>query len=151
MAYKVYAAFIASLGVALFLASSESFGRSGAANGGRSASTHSTSHRSVARSRHHHLERHTGAFFLTDGGFLYNSPDGEPAVVITQPQSDDANFTCTYDIPWDWAHRCPPFVSSSNPPAKPAVRAYVPGCPAQTVSVPLGDGKEQTVNIVRCY
>jgi hypothetical protein len=151
MAYKVYAAFIASLGVALTLASSESFGRSGAANAGRSASTPSTSHRSVARSLHHHHGRNTGAFWPAAGGFFYNPPSAEPKVDISEPQSGDVHYTCTYDIPWDWAHRCPPFVSSSEPPSAPVVRAYVPGCPAQTVTVPLGDGKEQTVNIVRCY
>ena len=151
MAYKVYAAFIASLGVALTLASSESFGRSGAANAGRSASTHSTSHRSVARSLHHHHGRNTGAFWPAAGGFFYNPPNGEPELDITQPQSGDVHYTCTYDIPWDWAHRCPPFVSSSEPPSAPVVRPYVPGCPAQTVTVPMGDGKEQTVSIVRCY
>ena len=151
MAYKMYAAFIASLGVALTLASSESFGRSGAASDGRSASTHSISHRSVARSLHHHHGRNTGAFWPAAGGFFYNPPNGEPNVDITQPQSGDVHYTCTYDIPWDWAHRCPPFVSPSEPPSAPVVRAYVPSCPAQTVTVPMGDGKEQTVSIVRCY
>src|SRR5271169_4348314 len=147
MAYKMYAAFIASLGVALTLASSESFGRSGAANAGRSAATHSTSHRSVARSLHHYHGRNTGAFWPAAGGFFYNLPNGESKVDITQPQSGEIHHTCTDDIPWDWAHRCPPFVSSSEPPSTPAVRPYVPGCPAQTVTVPMGDGKEQTVNI----
>jgi hypothetical protein len=150
MAYKVYAAFIASLGVALTLASSESFGKSGAASGGRSASTHSKSHRSIARSQHHH-SRNTGAFWSAAGGFFYNPPNSEPNVDITQPQSGNVHYTCTYDIPWDWAHRCPPLVSPSEPPSGQVGRPYVPGCPAQAVTVPTGDGKEQTVNIVRCY
>ena len=150
MAYKMYAVFIASLGVALTVASSESFGRSGAANAGRSASTHSTSHPSIARSQHRH-GRNTGAFWTAAGGFFYNPPNGEPNVDITQPQSGDVHYTCTYDIPWDWAHRCPPFVSPSERPSAPVVRPDVPGCPAQTVTVPMGDGKEQTVSIVRCY
>jgi hypothetical protein len=150
MAYKMYAAFIASLGVALTLASSESFGRSGAASGGKSALTHSTSHPSIARSQHHH-GRNTGAFWSAAGGFFYNPPTGEPKVDVTQPQSGDVHYKCTYDIPWDWAHRCPPFVSPSEPSSAPVVRPYVSGCPAQTVTVPMGDGKEQTVSIVRCY
>jgi hypothetical protein len=151
MAYKMCAVFIASLGVALALASSGSFGRSGAANAGRSASTHSTSHRSVARSLLHHHGRNTGAFWPAAGGFFYNPPNGEQNVDITQPQLGDVHYTCTYDIPWDWAHRCPAIVGSSEPPSAPVVRPYVPGCPAQTVTVPMGDGKEQTVSIVRCY
>ena len=151
MAYKMYAVFIASLGVALTLASSGPFGRSGAANAGRPASTHSTSHRSVARSLRHHHGLNTGAFWPAAGGFFYNPPNGEPTVDFPQPQSGDVHYMCTYDIPWDWAHRCPPIVGSSEPPSAQVVRPYVPACPAQTVTVPTGDGKEQTVNIVRCY
>src|SRR5664280_784056 len=55
------------------------------------------------------------------------------------------HYTYTYDVPWDAVHRYPPVVS----PSEPVVRPYVPGCPAQTVTVPMGDGKEQTVTIVR--
>jgi hypothetical protein len=40
-------------------------------------------------------------------------------------------FTCTYDIPWDWAHRSPP----PEPPFAPAARA--PSC-------------DQTITTVRC-
>jgi hypothetical protein len=38
---------------------------------------------------------------------------------------------------------------SSNDRSKLA-RAYELGCPAQTVTVPGADGKDQTINIVRC-
>ena len=40
-------------------------------------------------------------------------------------------FTCTYDIPWDWAHRSPP----PEPPFAPTARA--PSC-------------DQTITTVRC-
>ncbi|MGA7114700.1 MAG: hypothetical protein WBY77_19980, partial [Pseudolabrys sp.] len=47
----------------------------------------------------------------------------------------DANrFTCTYDIPWDWAHRCPPIANPPEPPLAPAARA--PSCAPQPVTVP---------------
>lgn len=54
------------------------------------------------------------------------------------------HYTYTYDVPWDWAHRYPPAVIPSE-------RAYVPECPEQTVTVAGKGGKEQTVNIIRCY
>ena len=47
----------------------------------------------------------------------------------------DANrFTCTYDIPWDWAHRCPPIANPPELPLAPAARA--PSCAPQPVTVP---------------
>ena len=61
----------------------------------------------------------------------------------------DANrFTCTYDIPWDWAHRCPLIANPPEPPLAPAARA--PNCAPQTVTVPGSDGKDQTITMVRC-
>ena len=32
-------------------------------------------------------------------------------VVVAPPlkQSDDLRYTCVYDIPWDYVHRCPQF------------------------------------------
>jgi hypothetical protein len=100
MMYKVYAAFIMSLSVALTLASP------GAAH---------------------------------DGGLN---------VDVYRPTSGDIHFTCTYDVPWDWVHRCPPVVSPPEPPPLPVVRA--PGCLPQAVTVPGADGKDQTVSMVRC-
>jgi hypothetical protein len=47
--YKLYAAFLMSLGIALALASDQAFG---GPKGGVSASPHSTFHRSFARSHH---------------------------------------------------------------------------------------------------
>jgi len=57
-------------------------------------------------------------------------------------------FTCTYDIPWDWAHRCPPIPAAPEPPLAPAARA--PSCVPQSVTVPGSDGKDQTITMVRC-
>lgn len=150
MAYKMYVAFTASLGIALALASSESFGGSGTANDRRSASTHSISHPLIARSLKHHHGRNRRVFGSAGGGFFYNQPNGEPLLDVTQPQSGDLQYTCTYDIPWDWAHRCPPFAPPSEPASAPVVRQYAPGCPVQTITIPMGDGKERTVSIVRC-
>jgi hypothetical protein len=69
---------------------------------------------------------------------------------VAVPTSGGAQFTCTYDLPWDWVHRCPSVVSPAERSSYPVVRPSAPGCPAQTVTVPTGSGKEQTVTVVRC-
>ncbi len=69
-------------------------------------------------------------------------------VDVDRPISRDTPFACTYDVPWDWVHRCPPFVSPLDPPSPPVVLR--PGCLTQSVTVPGADGKDQTVTIVRC-
>jgi len=149
MMYKVYAAFLMCLGIAITLASNQAFGGSRAGHGGVSASTHSTFHRSFARL--HHRGRHRGAFF--PGDFFwgpYDQPYADVAPPISGPITNDTNYTCKLNFPWDWAHRCPPssFESAAQPPSPPM--AYVPGCAKQTVTVPGADGKDQTVNVVRC-
>jgi hypothetical protein len=154
MMYKVYAAFIMSLSVALTVASNQALGGSGAVHGAVSASTHSPFHPSVTRSPNHHNGRNRGIFFPAAEGFFWDPSNGEPNVDVTPPisgpTSGDINYTYKYDVPWDWAHRYPPsfFASPPKPPSPPV--AYVPGCPAQTVTVPGEDGKDQTVSIVRC-
>ena len=67
-----------------------------------------------------------------------------PLAGVSQPPSNDARVTYTYDVPWDWAHRFPPAVAPSD-------RPYVSSCPAESVTVPGADGAEKTVNIMRCY
>jgi hypothetical protein len=138
MAYKMYAAFIASLSVALTIASNETFARS--ASRGGFTSTHSISHPSVAHSLRHRRRNNVGTLWPAVGDFFYGPSNGEPGVDFTQPTSGDI----PYDVPWDWAHRYPPVVIPSE-------RPYVPSCPTETVTVPGLDGKEQTVSIMRCY
>jgi hypothetical protein len=65
-------------------------------------------------------------------------------VDATQPVSGDVQYSNTYAFPWDWAHRFPPAVILSE-------RPYVPSCPTEAVTVSGRDGKEQTVNITRCF
>jgi hypothetical protein len=152
MMHRMYAtAFIASLSVALTLAPNESFGRSGAAPGGKSASTHSASSPSAMRPRVHanfssrrdHGKRNAGwALWATAGGFdginqNLQPSDFEPNVDVARSISQ--HVTYTYDFPWDAVHRYPPVVR------------YASGCRSQTVTVPRGGGKMQSVNIVRCY
>ena len=146
--YKVYAAFIMSLSVAL--ASNQAFGGSGAAHGGVSASAHSGFHPSVVRLPHRHNGRNFGTFFPVVGDSFLGSSNGEPNLGVPQPMSGDITYTYKYDVPWDWAHRFPPgfFADPPKPPSPPV--AYVPGCPAQTVTVLGADGKDQTVTMVRC-
>jgi hypothetical protein len=144
MAYKMCLAFIASLSIALTLPSNETFARSGAAPRAGVTSTHSISRPSVAHSLRHHRRSNVGTLWPAVGDFFYGPSNGEPMVDVTQPRSGDTHYTYTYDVPWDWAHRFPPVVTSSE-------RPYVPSCPAETVTVPGHDGKDQTVSIMRCY
>ena len=79
-------------------------------------------------------------------GGINVGPYGGIDVDVYRP--GDIRFTCTYDIPWDWVHRCPPVFSPPNPPAPSIVRT--PSCLPQTVTVPGADGKDQTVTVLRC-
>ena len=147
MTLKMHGALIASLSlVALTFATNETFARSGvapaAAHGGGPAPP------SVAPSLRHHRGNRVGAFWPAAGGLFYDPSIGQAPVDLAQPTSRDMNYNYThtykYDVPWDWAHRYPPAVIPSE-------RAYVPQCPEQTVTVAGKGGKEQTVNIIRCY
>jgi len=152
MKHRMYAAaFIASLGIALTFAPNESLGRSGAASGGKSASGHSASHSSAMRSGvranfsslRDHRQRNAGwALWPTAGGFYGINQSSQPSNVdpnVDATRSISQHITYTYDVPWDAVHRYP------------RVYEYASGCRSQTESVPRGDGKKQSVNIVRCY
>jgi hypothetical protein len=153
MCNKMYAALIMFFSVALTIASNQAFGESGAIH--KSRSTHSAFHPTVTLSLDHHRGRHTGAHHrgrnigTAVGGFFFGPANAQPEVVVTEPQlSGETPYTCSLDIPWDFVHRCP---SPPEPASGPDVIPFVtPGCPAQHVTVPMGDGKEQTVTIVRC-
>ena len=152
MMYKVSAAFIMSISVVLALASNQAFGQSGAALGGRAASV-STFHPSVTRSPHHRIGHNRGAFFPTNGGFFWGPSNGVPNVEVAQPTgpiSGDFNYPYKNDFPWDWAHRYPPSLFATPPEPIPPPVSYRPGCAAQTVTVPGTDGKDQTINMIRC-
>jgi len=146
MTSRMYGALIGCLAVvALMLTANETFARSGAAFRGGVTPTHSFSHSAAVHGFRHRNQRNNAAFFwpgVEDYG--YGSPGGEPLVGGTQPTSSDIHYTETYDVPWDWAHRYPPAVAPSDKP-------YVPGCPAENVTVPGHGGQEQTVSIMRCY
>ena len=149
MMNKVYAVLILSLGATV--AASHAFGGPGTGHAVASAAAHSSVHPSITRSPHHHPGRTVGNFFPATGGFIWNSqPDEAIAPVVSGPISGDINYTYKYDVPWDWAHRYPPgFLGSPPAPLAPSV-SYTPGCPAQTLTVPGADGKNQTVTVVRC-
>jgi hypothetical protein len=160
MTYKMYVAFIASLSVALTVVSNQSFGRSGAAHSGKSASTHSAFHPSAVRPKSHtnakslrrHHERNPGwAIWPTAGGFYGFDQSLQPSNVerdVDATRSVSEHITYTYDVPWDAAHRYLPAEKVNQPIVR--VYEYVPGCRSQTETVPRGDGTEQTVNMVRC-
>jgi hypothetical protein len=144
MAYKVYGALVASLGaIALLFAAGETIARPATAHGAGFAPTHSISRPHLAQSLRHRGRNRVGAFWPGVGGF-YDGPDGAPMVDATPPASGDVHYTYTQDVPWDWAHRYPPAVAPSD-------RPYVSSCPAESVTVPGRDGKDQVINITRCY
>jgi hypothetical protein len=156
MISKVRAALVTSLGVALAFASSQALAQG--APGVRPAPIHSTvrsavaHHHHIGRNDNHRIGRDVGTFF--PGGFFWGSSNMQPNVEVAQPLSapitGDIHYTYKYDVPWDWAHRYPPsfFASPPEPPAPPM--AYRSGCPAQAVTVPGADGKDQTITVVRC-
>ncbi len=146
MTYKMYGALIASLGVlALMLAADEASARSGAGHRGGFASAHSRFHPAFAHSFRHRRQNDFGTFWPDDGSYFDGPSTGEPLADAPPPASGDMHYTQTYDVPWDWAHRYPPAVTPSE-------RPYVPGCASETVTVPGGhEGKDQAVNIMRCF
>ena len=150
MAYRRYAALLASLSaVALILATNETFAASAAAHGGGALAAHPAFRPSVGRSLHHHRGRNGAAFWPGYYGpwdDSYGPSYGEPDIGIAPPPSGDIHYTYTNDFPWDAVHRFPPMVA-------PSARPYVQECTAQTVTVPRHEGAEQTVNVnvMRCY
>jgi hypothetical protein len=161
MAYKMYAAFIASLSVALTLASNETFGGPGVGqernvNGEQSISGdihYRYTYEPLWDAAHQYpsvisvagQERNVPALGPAAGGFFYGPGSGEQSI------SGDIHYRYTYEPLWDAAHQYPSVISPSETvgsPSEPVARAFVPGCRVQTVTVP--DSKEQTVNIVRC-
>jgi hypothetical protein len=104
--------FIASLSVvALVLATGETFADPGVARGAGVAPSR-PGFPSFPRSMNHH-QRRGGGFFPGVGGVFYGlAPDAVDEPVVVAPplkQSDDLRYTCVYDIPWDYVHRCPQF------------------------------------------
>src|SRR4030095_9655813 len=98
---------IASLSaVALVLAAGETFANPVGAPGGPAAS------RGGPGAAHGGPGAGTVGGFFPAGGYYYG-----PAATIDEPvavapplkQSDDLRYTCVYDIPWDYVHRCPQF------------------------------------------
>ena len=98
---------IASLSVVtLVLAASEALADPGAAHGAGVAAQRPAF---PSFPRHHH---HGGGFWPAGGGVFYGLPNAvdEPVAVAPEPKrSDDLRYTCVYDIPWDYVHRCPQF------------------------------------------
>jgi hypothetical protein len=142
MTHRMHGALVASLSlIALTFAADETFARSGVAG---AAHARGPAAASVAPSLRHHRGNRAGAFWPAAGGFFYDPSIGQAPTDFAQPASRDMHYTYTYDVPWDWAHRYPPAVIPSE-------RAYVTECPEQTVTVLGKGGKEQTVNIMRCY
>ena len=141
----MYGVLVASLGlVTLMLAANETSARPGPAARAGVVARHSISNPSVAHLLRRHRRNIAGIFWPATADFSYGPSDGEPLADTTRPASDNVHYTYTYDVPWDWAHRYPPAVAPSD-------RPYVSSCPTENVTVRGRDGKEQTVNVTRCY
>ncbi len=144
MTHRTFGALVASLSIAaLVLAANEAAARTGTGSRGGVAS-HSTYHHSAAQSRRHRQGNNFGTFWPAVGGYYDGPSIVEPMVDATQPAPGDLQYTNTYAIPWDWAHRFPPAVIPSE-------RPYVSSCPTEAVTVTGRGGKEQTVNVTRCF
>jgi hypothetical protein len=154
MTSKVSAAFVMSVGVALALLSSETFGASATAPAPASPSTHTPFVRPLTRTHDHRIGRNIGPFRPLVGSPFWGPWNGQRDLELAQPVAGDRNYNFTYkfDVPWDWAHRYPPsfFESPAMPSPPPSPVFYNPGCPAQTVTVPSASGAQQTVSIIRC-
>ncbi len=130
------------------LATNEASARSGGGARSGVVATHPFAAPFIARHRHRFNNGafNGGAFWPGAGDYgNYGYTDGGSyAAISTQPVYDGPRYTCTADIPWDWAHRCPPAVVPSDKP-------YAPSCPTEVMKFPGRDGTEQTVNVTRCY
>jgi len=139
----MFGALVASLSAAaLVLAANEVSARTG--TGSRGLSSHSISHRSAAQSFRHHRRNDLGIYWPAVGDYYDGASGVQPMVDATQPAPGDLQYTNTYAVPWDWAHRFPPV-------AVPSERPYVSSCPTEAVTVTGRGGKEQIVNITRCF
>ena len=141
-------AVVATLSLAaLILATNDTSARSGGGARGAVAAARPFPAPFIARHRHHFNGGafNGGAFWPGIGDYGYYGPtDGGSYAAVTAPAYDGPRYTCTGDIPWDWAHRCPPAVVPSDKP-------YAPSCPTEVMKFPGRDGTEQTVNVTRCY
>jgi hypothetical protein len=149
MMYRVSGALVASIGaVTLLLAANAAVARSGAAvhAGFAPVHSHGASRPAIAHALKHRRrnDNGVGGFWPGWGDDYSYGPTGEPLLDNSGSAVPDLRATCTYDIPWDWVHRCPPAVVPSE-------RAYAPSCSNEAVTVPGSDGKESTVNVTRCY
>jgi hypothetical protein len=138
---------IASLsGLALLLATGETFAAGPGAGHGGAFTAHPAFRPGTGRTFGHHRGRNVGAFWPGWGDGYYGSTPAEPGVDAAAPASGDVHYTYTYDVPWDQVHRFPPNVVPSD-------RPYVQECTTQTVTVPRHGGSDQTadINIMRCY
>jgi hypothetical protein len=149
MMRQVCATFIASLSVAFILTSNQAFGQSGGVLAASPPHHHNFFPHQHRIFPHHHNRRNLGTFFPAVGGFFGEPFNSQPNLNLDVRQTiTDGIYTCTYDIPWDWVHRCPPIVNPPVPPPSPV--AFRPGCTGQTVTVPGSDGKDQTITMLRC-
>ena len=134
MLCKVGAVFAMFLSVAFSLAFNQAFAQSGPTHhSGSFAAKHSPHHRFP----HHIHHRRNKGFFPAIGGFWGMPYDGfgvDAYAPTYAPTFDVTRYTCTYDIPWDWVHRCPPLPAYPEPPFVPVVRG--PACVPQVVTVP---------------
>ena len=147
MTHRTLAALAAAGAIALALATTETIARTGGVGAAAAPHAGAGTARHVRHGLHgirHHNGFNGGAYWPGYGdAYGATTPTDAPiAAPLKGPLSgpDEVRYTTTQEVPWDWAHRCPPNVTPSD-------RPYVPGCGAEVVNV--GGGK--TVNVIRCY
>jgi hypothetical protein len=149
MATRRYTAgIIIFFGLALTLAPNETFARSGgsAGSGGSSAGSGASGGSSSSRSS----RVQTSAVHTNEGRLRHHRRNG-----FFNP-----GFVYPVTVPTEVVHDDLPVENNPSPPA-PVAPEIVPrrvnfvevhmGCHTETVTVPWDNGKEHSVNIVRCY
>jgi len=156
----VVAGVIAACGLALVIPV-ETFAKSGGATGrsgsfgGRSAASHSSLPAKSLNSPSSGMQRHAHARSLIHRNHLAHRHNFGRGVAWAAGGFYSTN---PYYVPWDVVHQTPPADAYPSAPADitlpPPSPQYVDTaprrCTTETVSVPGSDGKQQSVNIVRC-
>jgi hypothetical protein len=164
MVTRIYtAALIAVFSLGLMLVPNETFGRSGGVSGRSSSGFHSSTMRvpihplSPNASYLQHRRQFGVGFPLIGSGGVYSYGTYPEPSDVTQYnpsvyviQSNPPPTEIKQDRPPSYAN--PEIVTGGSVLGyvNQVVVVYHPGCSSETVTVPWDDGKEHSVNIVRC-
>lgn len=141
--------FIAILSSVFMLVPNETFGRSGGFSGGsasKSSGGHSSVHSSIAPSRNRVNQRTPGWGLLPFAPGYYSSgttpSNAEPQVSVDINQNSSPSTQPQASVAGTIFERVYPIFAPIYP--------FRAGCASETVTVPWRDGKEHSINVVRC-